>query len=82
MTQVSVDEAQARLPDLLTAVAAGETVLIRTDQGRIFQLSAPTPGPAVNPAWAGFPHPGSARGLIQIADTFDEPLDELQEYTE
>ena len=82
MTQVSIPEAQVRLPDLLAAAAAGETVTIRTDEGRIFQLTAQFPVPGINPAWPGYPHAGSAKGLIHIADDFDEPLEELKEYME
>jgi len=82
MTQVSLLDAQKRLPDLLAAAAAGETVTIRTDEGRIFQLTAQAPVPGIDPAWPGYPHAGSAKGLIQIADDFDEPLEELKEYME
>lgn len=82
MTQVTILEAQQQLPELLSAVEAGETVTIRTDEGRIFQLTAQAPVPRINPAWPGYPHAGSAKGLIQIADDFDEPLEELKEYME
>jgi antitoxin (DNA-binding transcriptional repressor) of toxin-antitoxin stability system len=82
MTQLTIAEAQQRLPDLLAAARAGETVTIRTDEGCVFQITAQTPGPGVNPAWPGYPQPGSAKGLIQIADDFDEPLEELKEYLE
>ena len=37
---------------------------------------------AVNPDWPGYPHPGSAKGLIDMADDFDAPLEELREYME
>lgn len=80
MTQVTIAEAQQRLPDLLAVAQAGETVTIRTNDGRIFQLTAQSPQPGVDPTWPGYPQPGSAKGLIQIADDFDEPLEELQEY--
>jgi antitoxin (DNA-binding transcriptional repressor) of toxin-antitoxin stability system len=82
MTVLTVSEAQQRLPDLLRAVEAGETVAIRSDQGRLFQLTAQTSTPLVAPAWPGYPHPGSAKGLIEIPDDFDEPLEELKEYRE
>ena len=82
MTQVTIVEAQQRLPDLLAAVEAGETVTIRNDQGRIFQLTVQIPAAPLNPAWPGYPHAGSAKGLIQVADDFDEPLEELKEYME
>jgi hypothetical protein len=34
--------------------------------------------PILNPDWPGYPHAGSAKGLITIADDFDEPLGELK----
>jgi antitoxin (DNA-binding transcriptional repressor) of toxin-antitoxin stability system len=82
MIQVTATEAQQRLPDLLDAVRAGEAVSIIGGDGRAFQLALTAPTPVVDPAWPGYPHPGSARGLIVIHDDFDEPLDELKEYLE
>lgn len=82
MTQVTVTEAQERLPDLLATAEAGDAVLIKSDAGRAFQLTVPTPVPSVNPAWPGYPHAGSAKGLIQVADDFDDPVDELKDYME
>ena len=82
MTQVSVGEAQQRLPELLAAVQAGEVVTIRSDQGLTFSLVVQSSAPLVNPDWPGFPHPGSAKGLIQVPGDFDEPLEELKEYME
>jgi antitoxin (DNA-binding transcriptional repressor) of toxin-antitoxin stability system len=82
MTQVTIVEAQQRLPDLLRAVEAGESVTIRGNEGRVFQLTAQTVVPNVSPDWPGYPHPGSAKGLIEVPDNFDEPLEELKEYME
>src|SRR5262249_55849137 len=82
MTQVTVPEAQQRLPQLLSAVEAGETVTIRSDSGRTFILALQFPASILNPDWPGYPHAGSAKGLIRIADDFDEPLEELKEYME
>lgn len=82
MTQVTIPEAQQHLPELLSAVEAGETVTILTDSGRTIALSVQPPVPAVNPDWPGYPHPGSAKGLIVVPDDFDEPLEELKEYME
>jgi Protein of unknown function (DUF2281) len=38
--------------------------------------------PIVNPDWPSYPHAGSAKGLIEVPDDFDEALDELKEYME
>ena len=55
MTQVTIADAQQRLPELLSAVEAGESVTIRSDTGRTFTLAVqPTP-PALNPDWPGYP---------------------------
>jgi len=81
MTLVTISEAQARLPELLSAVAGGESVSIRTEDGRLFQLAVQTKIPLLNPEWPGYPHAGSAKGLIEVPDDFDEPLEELEEYT-
>jgi antitoxin (DNA-binding transcriptional repressor) of toxin-antitoxin stability system len=82
MTQVTTAEAQRRLPELLSAAEAGETVTIRSDNGRTFTLAVQPPPPMLNPDWPGYPHAGSAKGLIEIRDDFDEPLEDLKEYTE
>jgi antitoxin (DNA-binding transcriptional repressor) of toxin-antitoxin stability system len=82
MTRVTATEAQQRLPDLLAAAEAGETVEIRSPSGRSIRLLPQEPAAAVAPDWPGYPHPGSAKGLIDVPDDFDEPLDELKEYME
>jgi antitoxin (DNA-binding transcriptional repressor) of toxin-antitoxin stability system len=82
MTEVTITEAQQRLPELLSAVEAGELVRIRSDTGRTFTLAVQPATPLVNPEWPGYPHPGSAKGLIEITDALDEPLDDLEEYME
>jgi antitoxin (DNA-binding transcriptional repressor) of toxin-antitoxin stability system len=82
MTQVTIAEAQQRLPELLSAAEAGETVMIRSDTGRTFTLAAQLPAAILNPDWPGYPYAGSAKGLIEIGDDFDQPLEELKEYME
>ena len=80
MTQVTIPEAQHRLPELLAAVEAGEKVMIQSEDGRTFTLAVQPPAPLINPDWPGYPHAGSAKGLIEVPADFDEPLDELDEY--
>jgi antitoxin (DNA-binding transcriptional repressor) of toxin-antitoxin stability system len=77
MTEVTIAEAQQRLPELLAAAEAGETVRIRSDDGRTFTLAVQPPAPILSPDWPGYPHSGSAKGLIEIRDDFDEPLQEI-----
>jgi antitoxin (DNA-binding transcriptional repressor) of toxin-antitoxin stability system len=82
MTPVTVPEAQKRLPELLAAAEAGELVTIRADSGQTFVLSVQPAPPLVNPEWPGYPHAGSAKGLIEVPGDFDDPLEELKEYME
>ena len=77
MTQATIAEAQQRLPELLSAAEAGETVTIRSENGRTFTLAVQHSAPVLNPDWPGYPHAGSARGLIEVPDDFDEPLEEI-----
>jgi antitoxin (DNA-binding transcriptional repressor) of toxin-antitoxin stability system len=78
MTQVTIPEAQQRLPELLAAAEAGERVEIRSNNGRTFQLVVNRPRPPVT----GTPKAGRWQGKVVIPDDFDEPLDELREYME
>src|SRR5262249_28599476 len=78
MIQVTIPEAQQQLPELLSKAAEGQEVAIRGDNGRTFRLIVDPPRPPVT----GVPKAGSCKGLIEIADDFDEPLEELREYWE
>jgi prevent-host-death family protein len=76
MQQVTVEEAQARLPELVAAAAAGEEVVIVNDSKPAVKLVPVAPHSRPQPQF------GSARGLIVLADDFDAPLDDFREYTE
>jgi antitoxin (DNA-binding transcriptional repressor) of toxin-antitoxin stability system len=78
MIQVTVEEAQQRLPDLLGAVEAGDAVEIRTEHGGIFWLTSTRPRPPVTRV----PKAGSCKGLLVVPADFKEPLEELREYME
>jgi antitoxin (DNA-binding transcriptional repressor) of toxin-antitoxin stability system len=78
MTQVTVAEAQQRLPELLDAVEAGEEVEIRTENSRSYRLTPSRPRPPVT----GVPKAGSCKGLFVVPDDFKEPLEELRGYME
>ncbi len=78
MIQVTVPEAQQRLPDLLGAVEAGEEVEIRAENGRVFRLAVGRPRPPVT----GVPKAGRLKGKLIVPDDFDEPLEELREFME
>jgi antitoxin (DNA-binding transcriptional repressor) of toxin-antitoxin stability system len=73
MQQVKLDEATTQLPSLIDAAVRGEVVLITTDDQQTVQL--------VPLKHAKHPRRfGSAKGLIQMADDFDAPLDDFREY--
>ncbi|HEY0735614.1 MAG TPA: type II toxin-antitoxin system prevent-host-death family antitoxin [Herpetosiphonaceae bacterium] len=72
MQAVTLDEAQARLVDLVDAAISGETVVITKD-GQQIQL-VPVLQQSQRPQF------GSARGQIWMADDFDAPLFDFDEY--
>lgn len=72
MSQIAISEAQAKLPDLLAKVSVGEDVVIQGEDGtsyKIIQLNRHAP------------KFGSAKGLIEISDDFDEPVEGFEDYT-
>jgi antitoxin (DNA-binding transcriptional repressor) of toxin-antitoxin stability system len=73
MTQVTMAEAQMRLPDLVLAAVQGDDIVIAQNDQAAVRLV---------PVAAGQPRPcfGSARGKIFMADDFDAPLEDFQEY--
>ena len=75
MHQVSIEEAKTTLPDLLEAAVGGDEVLIAKDDQHIVKL---VPVAGTKPA----PQFGSAQGLITMAEDFDAPLEDFDEYAE
>jgi prevent-host-death family protein len=73
MYQVSLDEAKRRLLDLVEAAIKGEKVLIVKEDRQMVQL-VPVEPPKRRPQF------GSARGLVVMADDFDAPLADFNEY--
>lgn len=72
MTEVTLAEAQTRLPDLIAGLPAGSTVVI-TDAGRtVATFTVPPPG--VRPGY------GAGRGLLTIHDDSDSHLEDFAEY--
>jgi antitoxin (DNA-binding transcriptional repressor) of toxin-antitoxin stability system len=71
--QVNLEEAKSSLPALVEAALNGEEVVITKDNQRIVKLT---------PVRQSKPRPqfGSAKGLIIIADDFDEPLADFDNY--
>jgi antitoxin (DNA-binding transcriptional repressor) of toxin-antitoxin stability system len=75
MTRVSVEEAQAKLSQLIHQMGPGEEVVITENDVVIARLlSAPSPGRVRKL--------GSLRGTVTyMAPDFDAPLDDFAEYT-
>ena len=75
MHQVSIEEAKITLPDLIEAAVGGDEVLIAKDDQHIVKL-VPVSGTKPVPQF------GSAKGLIAMAEDFDAPLEDFDEYAE
>lgn len=75
MHQVSIEEAQTTLPDLIEAAVGGDEVRIAKDDQHIVRL---VPVSGMKPV----PQFGSAKGLITMAEDFDAPLEDFDEYAE
>jgi len=73
MHQINVEEAKSSLPELIDAAINGEEVVIAKDAEHVVRL---VPVSRAKPR----PQFGSAKGLILIADDFDEPLEDFAEY--
>ncbi len=75
MSSVTLEEVQARLPQLLKQLEPGEEITV-IDQGQPLAYVKK----AERTTWAC--KAGSAKGQIHIATDFDDPLEEFQEYME
>ncbi len=70
--QVGLEDATLHLTDVINAAMRGENVVIVKDAHSMVKL-VPMPHSPVRRA-------GSAKGMIQMADDFDAPLDDFNEY--
>jgi len=74
---LTVEEAQARLKEVIGKLAPGEEVVITDNQQPVAKL--------VGERWARPPRPapGAGKGsILYMAPDFDEPMDEFEEYTQ
>ena len=74
MTTVTLEEAQARLPELIEHLTTGEALVITRNQKPIARLLA-AEGPKRNPRKAG-----NCKGMITIVADDDEHLKSFEEY--
>jgi antitoxin (DNA-binding transcriptional repressor) of toxin-antitoxin stability system len=72
MQHVSIEQAKVSLTSLVAAALNGEEVVIEQSEKAVklvpFQITKPRP------------MFGSAKGLIEIKDNFDDPIEEFAEY--
>lgn len=75
MQTIGVQEAQSRLRDLIEDAIHGREVFIVKNSSQAVRL-VPVEPPKRRPKF------GSARGLIELADDFDAPLEDMREYSQ
>lgn len=75
MNQLTIEEAEKSFSRILWEVTAGQEIIITHDQKPIVKLTSlasPKPTKRIKA--------GSAKGLVNISDDFDEPLEDFKEY--
>jgi prevent-host-death family protein len=78
-TTITIEEAQAKLKELIHQLAPGEEVIITEDSHPVARLVNEQPVSAKPPR----PGPGLCKGMITyMAPDFDAPLEDLKEYME
>jgi antitoxin (DNA-binding transcriptional repressor) of toxin-antitoxin stability system len=78
-TTITVEEAQAKLKELIHQLAPGEEVIITENQQPVAKLVNEQPKPTMAPR----PGPGLCKGMITyMAPDFDDPLEDMKEYME
>ena len=76
MTTITIEEAQARLRDLIHALPPGEEVVITEDDRPIARLLLPAEQAAKPPRRSG-----TMKGtVLYMAPDLDAPLEEFKEY--
>jgi antitoxin (DNA-binding transcriptional repressor) of toxin-antitoxin stability system len=74
MPTVTLEEAQARLPELIEQLQANQELVITRDNQPVAKLVGPPARPA-QPCQAG-----SAAGMLVILEEDDEHLEDFKEY--
>ena len=73
MTTISIQQAQAQLPDLIHHLTPGEEVVITENNEPVARIVPPVPGQPPRRL-------GTLRGtVLHMAPDFDAPLDEFKE---
>lgn len=78
MTKISIEEAQAQLPDLIHRLHSGDEVVITKNNQPVARLMATAVEPRQQPR-----QPGTLRGsVLYMSPDFDAPLDDFRDYME
>jgi antitoxin (DNA-binding transcriptional repressor) of toxin-antitoxin stability system len=73
---ITVEEAQARLREVIDNLALGQEVVITDNEQPVAKLVGERPSRPRRPA------PGAGKGsILYMAPDFDEPMEEFKEYT-
>ncbi len=85
MIRVSIEEAKAKLEELIEKAAMGEAIEITTNNKQVYLL--PFVKTISEDKWKSLHLPkkgtrklGSAEGQVWIADDFDAPLEDFKDY--
>lgn len=79
MTTVTIQEAQATLPDLIRQLPPGEELVITEGGQSVARLVATPPAPE-QPEPPKLRQLGTLRGTVLSMEHFDDPLEEFEEY--
>jgi prevent-host-death family protein len=75
---ITIDEAQAKLRELIHQLAPGEEVIITENQEPVAKLVSQSPKPKPGPGLR--PPPGLGKGFFTIVSDDDEHLKDFEEY--
>jgi antitoxin (DNA-binding transcriptional repressor) of toxin-antitoxin stability system len=73
MQKIALKEAKKKLAEIIGLVAIGEDIIITKEDGSAYKI---VPVPKTKP----YPKFGSAKGLVEMSDDFDEPLEDFEDY--
>ena len=78
MTTISIEEAQAKLPDLIHRLHSGDELVITENNQPVARLVHTAAEPRQKPR-----QPGFLRGsVVYMAPDFDAPLEDFRDYME
>lgn len=77
--QVEIEEAKARLNELVQRATQGEEIIISAAERAVKLVPVEKPAPVEQKAKKRR-QMGTLEGKIWMSDDFDEPLDEMREY--